>query len=151
MLSRGDFLRPPFPRWRWEYSAKWGCGECETRNIEYRKHSSATSAETQGLTGPSHLKWNLIPTIFSLLTSRARAPLPSPSPLIPYAARRRVLAKCFMQFYGKPSMYLSMRNQPLHFIPLSTNRRILSNFYKPFYSEEVPVHVTFCRITGRTM
>lgn len=88
------------------------CGKRATRNIEYRKHSSATSAETQGLTGFSHLKWNLIPTISTLPTHDLLVPL------ISCVVQRRVLAKCFMQFYGKPGIYLSMRNQPPHFSPL---------------------------------
>lgn len=48
----------------------------------------------------------------------------------------RVYAECFMQFYGKPIVYLLMRNQWVHFSPF-LNRRILTKFYKPFYLAEV--------------
>lgn len=58
---RAAIFQDHFWGWRPEYNAK--CGGCATRNIEYRKQSSATSAETQGLTGLRHLKWNLILTI----------------------------------------------------------------------------------------
>ena len=101
---RDDFLRP-FPC----LDVGIQCQMREVCDAKYRIQK-ALLGNICGNTGtdrsqPFKMKFN---TLSAFLTPRFHGP--------PYiVAQRRVLAKCFMQFYGKLGMYLSMRNQPPHF------------------------------------
>lgn len=124
---RDNFLRLPFPC----RDAEIQCQVREVCDAKYRiqkaLHGNICGNTRTDRSQPFKMKFNT----HHLRTLRLHALL---VPLISYAVQRRVLAKCFMQFYGKPGIYLSMRNQPSHFSLLRDPDGSLQNFYKPFYS-----------------